>query len=105
MARWREGRTAGWAVLRCHRAERRAFKEAVALTLAERAHRGVTLAPTMVEDTIERNIRAVAGPRGDRRDRVSIRVAEPSVANWECVSVLWLRSAYRLARSGTRRQT
>ncbi|MER6847078.1 hypothetical protein AB0A81_28210 [Streptomyces flaveolus] len=38
----------------------KAFKEAVALTLAELAHRGVTLAPATVEDTIEKNMNAVA---------------------------------------------
>ncbi|MFE2693604.1 hypothetical protein [Streptomyces mirabilis] len=38
----------------------KAFKEAVAQTLAELARRGVTLAPSIVEDTIERNTRAVA---------------------------------------------
>jgi hypothetical protein len=32
----------------------------VALTLAELAHRGVTLAPSTVEDTIEKNISTVA---------------------------------------------
>ncbi|MEU1133619.1 hypothetical protein ABZ383_27810 [Streptomyces sp. NPDC005900] len=38
----------------------KAFKEAVAQTLAELAHRGVTLAPATVEDAIERNINTVA---------------------------------------------
>ncbi|MGW5259098.1 hypothetical protein ACWERW_40620 [Streptomyces sp. NPDC004012] len=38
----------------------KAFKEAVAQTLAELARRGVTLAPSTVEDTIEKNINAVA---------------------------------------------
>lgn len=38
----------------------KAFKEAVAQTLAELARRGVTLAPTTVEDTIERQIATVA---------------------------------------------
>ncbi|GHB85896.1 hypothetical protein GCM10010347_66060 [Streptomyces cirratus] len=36
----------------------KAFKEAVADTLAELAHRGVTVRPGTVADTIERNIRA-----------------------------------------------
>ncbi|MEU5525171.1 hypothetical protein ABZ759_32235 [Streptomyces sp. NPDC047860] len=39
----------------------KAFKEAVAETLAELASRGVTLAPSTVEDTIEKNISAVSG--------------------------------------------
>ncbi|PJN31003.1 hypothetical protein CG747_45335 [Streptomyces sp. CB02959] len=38
----------------------KAFKEAVAQTLAELAHLGVTLAPATVEDTIEKNISTVA---------------------------------------------
>ncbi|MFZ4176650.1 hypothetical protein ACOZCI_20475 [Streptomyces griseoincarnatus] len=38
----------------------KAFKEAVAQTLAELARRGVTLAPSTVEDTIEKNVSAVA---------------------------------------------
>ncbi|MGW2492583.1 hypothetical protein ACWCV9_35995 [Streptomyces sp. NPDC001606] len=38
----------------------KAFKEAVAQTLVELARRGVTLAPSTVEDTIEKNINAVA---------------------------------------------
>ena len=38
----------------------KAFKEAVAETLAELARRGVTLTPATVEDTIERNVQAVA---------------------------------------------
>ncbi|MFF3343582.1 hypothetical protein [Streptomyces flavidovirens] len=38
----------------------KAFKEAVAQTLTELAHRGVTLAPSTVEDTIEKNINTVA---------------------------------------------
>ncbi|MFG3029198.1 hypothetical protein ACGFZJ_11860 [Streptomyces sp. NPDC048253] len=38
----------------------KAFKEAVAQTLAELAHRGVTLAPSTVEDTIEKNVSTVA---------------------------------------------
>ncbi|MFF4214562.1 hypothetical protein ACFYZE_35570 [Streptomyces sp. NPDC001796] len=38
----------------------KAFKEAVAETLAELVHRGMTLAPAMVEDTIEKNVRTVA---------------------------------------------
>ncbi|MFE5219305.1 MULTISPECIES: hypothetical protein [unclassified Streptomyces] len=38
----------------------KAFKEAVAQTLAELAQRGVTLAPAMVEDTIDRNVSTVA---------------------------------------------
>ncbi|MEU9157928.1 hypothetical protein AB0D59_47245 [Streptomyces sp. NPDC048417] len=45
----------------------KAFKEAVAQTLAELAHRGVTLAPVTVEDTIEKNIRTTA-------DRLGIHV-------------------------------
>ncbi|MFF3632234.1 hypothetical protein ACFYXZ_34640, partial [Streptomyces sp. NPDC002164] len=45
----------------------KAFKEAVAQTLAELAHRGVTLAPSTVEDTIEKNINTVA-------DRLGIQV-------------------------------
>lgn len=56
----------------------KAFKEAVAQTLAELAHRGVTLAPAMVEDTIEKNIRTVA-------DRLGIQ----------------LRSAWRYFDAGT----
>ncbi|MFB7747319.1 hypothetical protein [Streptomyces sp. NPDC056132] len=38
----------------------KAFKEAVAQTLTELAHRGVTLAPSTVEDTIEKNISTVS---------------------------------------------
>ncbi|TVL87555.1 hypothetical protein CD790_33310 [Streptomyces sp. SAJ15] len=38
----------------------KAFKEAVAQTLAELARLGVTLAPATVEDTIEKNISTVA---------------------------------------------
>ncbi|MET9779314.1 hypothetical protein ABZ023_34590 [Streptomyces sp. NPDC006367] len=38
----------------------KAFKEAVAQTLAELAHRGVTLAPATVEDTIEKQITTVS---------------------------------------------
>ncbi|MET7922254.1 hypothetical protein ABZU45_42140 [Streptomyces avermitilis] len=38
----------------------KAFKEAVAQTLAELAHRGVTLAPSTVEDTIEKSVSTVA---------------------------------------------
>ncbi|MEU4490164.1 hypothetical protein AB0H94_35730 [Streptomyces purpurascens] len=38
----------------------KAFKEAVAQTLAELARRGVTLAPVTVQDTIERQITTVA---------------------------------------------
>ncbi|MEU3657871.1 hypothetical protein AB0E67_35025 [Streptomyces sp. NPDC032161] len=37
----------------------KAFKEAVAQTLAELAHKGVTLAPSSVEDFIENNINTV----------------------------------------------
>jgi hypothetical protein len=42
----------------------KAFKEAVAETLAELAHRGVTLTSATVEDTIERNVQAVAAQLG-----------------------------------------
>ncbi|MFI6658054.1 hypothetical protein ACIBL8_21325 [Streptomyces sp. NPDC050523] len=42
----------------------KAFKEAVAETLAELARRGVTLTPATVEDTIERNVQAVANQLG-----------------------------------------
>ncbi len=42
----------------------KAFREAVAETLAELARRGVTLTPATVEDTIERNVRAVADQLG-----------------------------------------
>lgn len=42
----------------------KAFKEAVAETLAELARRGVTLAPATVEDIIERNVQAVATQLG-----------------------------------------
>ncbi|WP_370270502.1 hypothetical protein [Streptomyces sp. V4I8] len=42
----------------------KAFKEAVAETLAELARRGVTLTPATVEDTIERNVQAVAAQLG-----------------------------------------
>ncbi|BAC75299.1 hypothetical protein AQJ43_37660 [Streptomyces avermitilis] len=45
----------------------KAFKEAVAQTLAELAHQGVTLAPATVEDTIEKNVRTAA-------DRLGIQV-------------------------------
>ncbi|MEE1736403.1 hypothetical protein PUR49_07800 [Streptomyces sp. BE147] len=38
----------------------KAFKEAVAQTLTELAHRGVTLAPTTVADTIEQQITTVS---------------------------------------------
>ncbi|MGK5543427.1 hypothetical protein ACSNOH_01605 [Streptomyces sp. URMC 127] len=48
----------------------KAFKEAVARTLAELAHRGVTLAPSTVEDTIEKNINTVA-----ERLRIQVRSA------------------------------
>ncbi|MFD5753578.1 hypothetical protein [Streptomyces sp. NPDC127033] len=40
------------------------FREAVAQTLAELARRGVTLAPSTVEDTIEKNVSAVAAQGG-----------------------------------------
>jgi hypothetical protein len=40
------------------------FKDAVAQTLTELARQGVTLAPGTVEDTIERNIQAVADQLG-----------------------------------------
>lgn len=42
----------------------KAFREAVAETLAELARRGVTLAPSTVEDTIEKNITAVSEQLG-----------------------------------------
>ncbi|MFF7764306.1 hypothetical protein [Streptomyces griseorubiginosus] len=42
----------------------KAFKEAVAETLAELARQGVTLTPATVEDTIERNVQAVADQLG-----------------------------------------
>jgi hypothetical protein len=42
----------------------KAFKEAVAQTLAELARRGVTFGPATVADTIERNIQAVADQLG-----------------------------------------
>ncbi|MFJ2008392.1 hypothetical protein [Streptomyces chartreusis] len=42
----------------------KAFKEAVAETLAELAGRGVTLTSATVEDTIERNVQAVAAQLG-----------------------------------------
>jgi hypothetical protein len=42
----------------------KAFKEAVAQTLAELAHRGVTLAPSTVEDTIESTVSSVAEQLG-----------------------------------------
>jgi hypothetical protein len=42
----------------------KAFKEAIAQTLAELARRGVTLTPATVEDTIERNVQAVANQLG-----------------------------------------
>lgn len=42
----------------------KAFKETVAETLAELARRGVTLTPATVEDTIERNVQAVADQLG-----------------------------------------
>ncbi|GGX29608.1 hypothetical protein GCM10010353_51130 [Streptomyces chryseus] len=48
----------------------KAFKEAVAQTLTELAHRGVTLAPSTVEDTIEKNINTVA-----ERLRIQVRSA------------------------------
>ncbi|MFE4692169.1 hypothetical protein ACFRH6_19225 [Streptomyces sp. NPDC056749] len=38
----------------------KAFKEAVAQTLAELAHRGVTLAPATVADTVERQVTTVS---------------------------------------------
>ncbi|WP_238432054.1 hypothetical protein [Streptomyces cavernae] len=42
----------------------KASKEAVAETLTELARRGVTLTPATVEDTIERNVHAVADQLG-----------------------------------------
>ncbi|MEU1439347.1 hypothetical protein ABZ438_35525 [Streptomyces sp. NPDC005786] len=48
----------------------KAFKEAVAETLAELAHRGVTVAPSSVEDLIEKNMNAVA-----ERLRIQVRSA------------------------------
>jgi hypothetical protein len=42
----------------------KAFKEAVAQTLAQLARRGVTLGPATVADTVERNIQAVADQLG-----------------------------------------
>ncbi|MCX5078881.1 hypothetical protein OHA84_37350 (plasmid) [Streptomyces sp. NBC_00513] len=42
----------------------KAFREAVAETLAQLAHRGVTVRSGTVADTIERNIRAVATQLG-----------------------------------------
>ncbi|MGC2997123.1 hypothetical protein ACPF8X_01630 [Streptomyces sp. G35A] len=38
----------------------KAFKEAVAQTLTELAHRGVTLSPATVEDTVEKHVTTVA---------------------------------------------
>ncbi|MEU9530371.1 hypothetical protein AB0D58_34040 [Streptomyces sp. NPDC048210] len=48
----------------------KAFQEAVAQTLAELAHRGVTLAPATVADTIERQITTVS-----ERLRIQVRSA------------------------------
>lgn len=48
----------------------KAFKEAVAQTLAELARRGVTLAPATVEDTVEKQITTVA-----ERLRIQVRSA------------------------------
>ncbi|MGJ5763179.1 hypothetical protein [Streptomyces galbus] len=48
----------------------KAFKEAVAQTLTELAHRWVTLAPATVQDTIERQITTVA-----QRLRIQVRSA------------------------------
>ncbi|MEU7340384.1 hypothetical protein [Streptomyces sp. NPDC007074] len=48
----------------------KAFKEAVATTLAELAHRGVTLAPATVEDSIETQINTVS-----ERLRIQVRSA------------------------------
>ncbi|MEU9298703.1 hypothetical protein [Streptomyces sp. NPDC048266] len=42
----------------------KAFKEAVAQTLAELARKGVTFAPATVEDAIERQITAVSEQLG-----------------------------------------
>ncbi|MFH0245831.1 hypothetical protein ACGRHY_26350 [Streptomyces sp. HK10] len=42
----------------------KAFKEAVAQTLAELARQGVTLAPATVEDTIEQQITTISGRLG-----------------------------------------
>lgn len=61
------GLASGKGPLRCGGAEFEAFKEAVAQTRAELAHRGVTLGPVTVADTMERNVHEVA-------DRLGIRV-------------------------------
>ncbi|MDL5206642.1 hypothetical protein [Streptomyces sp. ALI-76-A] len=66
----------------------KAFKEAVAQTLAELAHRGVTLAPSTVEDTIEKNVSAVA-----EQLRIQVRSA------WRYFDAAAL--ADRLARSAS----
>ncbi|MFD3557963.1 hypothetical protein ACFWWA_38590 [Streptomyces goshikiensis] len=55
----------------------RAFKEAVADTLADLARRGVTLRPGTVADTIERNIRAVAAQL-EIQERSAWRYFDPS---------------------------
>ncbi|MFE5489035.1 hypothetical protein ACFQ7Z_03600 [Streptomyces virginiae] len=55
----------------------RAFKEALADTLAELARRGVTVRPGTVADTIERNIRAVATQLGIQ-ERSAWRYFDPA---------------------------
>ncbi|MGW1641519.1 hypothetical protein [Streptomyces lavendulae] len=55
----------------------KAFKEAVADTLAELARRGVTVRPGTVADTIERNIRAVATRLGIQ-ERSAWRYFDPA---------------------------
>ncbi|WP_407841395.1 hypothetical protein ACE1OC_41230 [Streptomyces sp. DSM 116496] len=55
----------------------KAFKEAVADTLAELARQGVTVRPGTVADTIERNIRAVAERLGIQ-ERSAWRYFDPA---------------------------
>ncbi|MFE5717873.1 hypothetical protein [Streptomyces erythrochromogenes] len=55
----------------------KAFKEAVAGTLAELAHHGVTVRPGTVADTVERNIRAVAERLGIQ-ERSAWRYFDPA---------------------------
>lgn len=57
----------------------KAFREAVAETMAELARRGVTVRPGTVADTIERNIRAVATQLGIQ-ERSAWRYFDPEIA-------------------------
>lgn len=65
-----------------------AFKEAAAQTLTELARRGVTFAPTTVEDTIEKNMTMVA-------ERLGIQVRSA----WRCFDAAAMAEGLPRSRS------